>query len=169
MAASKKAQSKHHGQWTVVAREGHINLKTNRIGIFTIDATAPIVGGEADWQAGQATLTLEVGINEVTTGNRLLDPEVHALVNSGSDGVLTFAGTGHVTDSEVRFEGRAWAGNVEVPLVLTGAPQDLGGEERDVTIDGTATFEDIHLPLPGFSNVKQIDVHIQGLLKLMRA
>ena len=89
MAASKKAQSKHHGQWTVVAREGHINLKTNRIGIFTIDATAPIVGGEADWQAGQATLTLEVGINEVKTGNRLLDPEVHALVNSGSDGVLT--------------------------------------------------------------------------------
>ena len=51
-------RSKHGGQWTVVAREGHINLKTNRIGIFTIDATAPIVGGEADWAAGRAQLKI---------------------------------------------------------------------------------------------------------------
>ena len=163
------ARSKHGGQWTVVAREGHINLKTNRIGIFTIDATAPIVGGEADWAAGRARLKFEVGINEVKTGNRLLDPEVHALVNSGSDGVLTFDGVGHVTDDELRFEGRAWAGNVEVPLVLTGEPVDDDGDSREVKLDGTATFDDVHLPLPGFGNVTSIDVKVEGLLKLMRA
>lgn len=165
------AKSKQHGQWQVVARQGHIKLRTSRIGMFTIDATAPIVGGEADWAAGKATLKLQVGISEVKTGNRLLDPEVHALVNSGSDGVLTFDGEGHVSDREVRFEGRAWAGSVEVPLVLTGEPQD-GGEDdefRDVKIDGTATFEDIHVPLPGFGHVKSIDVEIEGLLRLMKA
>ncbi len=166
MAASKK-----QSQWQVVAREGHITIKTSRIGMFTIDASAPIVGGEADWTSGKVTLKFQVGINEVKTGNRLLDPEVHALVNSGSDGVLTFDGEGHVSDREVRFEGRAWAGNIEVPLVLIGEPQDDGGdgELRDVKIDGTATFEDVHLPLPGMGHVKSIDVEIEGLLKLMKA
>ena len=165
------AVSKKQSQWQVVAREGHITIKTSRIGMFTIDASAPIVGGEADWTSGKVTLKFQVGINEVKTGNRLLDPEVHALVNSGSDGVLTFDGEGHMSDREVRFEGRAWAGNIEVPLVLIGEPQDDGGDGqlRDVKIDGTATFEDVHLPLPGMGHVKSIDVEIEGLLKLMKA
>ena len=87
------------------------------------------------------------------TGNRLLDPEVHALVNSGSDGVLTFDGVSHVTDDEVRFEEPSVGGQRGVPLVLTGEPVDDGGDSREVKLDGTATFDDVHLPLPGFGNV----------------
>lgn len=159
----------HTGEWEVVAREGNIRLRTGRIGMFKVDATAPIVGGEADWTASRAKLMFRVGISEVKTGNRLLDPEVHALVGRGSDGVLTFEGTGSVNDDEVRFDGRAWAGDVEVPLTLVGQPEGDEGHARDVKIAGTATFDDIHIPLPGFSSIRSVDVEIDGLLKLIRA
>ncbi len=161
--------SKHHGTWAVQAREGIIKLKTNRIGLIKVNASAPIVGGEADWTAQQASLLLLVGISEVTTGNMLLDPEVHALVNRGSDGVLSFKGKGTVTDDHVEFAGHAWAGNVKVPLTLTGTSTGELEHERDVTIGGTATFKDIHLPIPGFTHVNSIDVHFEGLVKLTRS
>jgi hypothetical protein len=160
--------SKHHGKWAVEAREGNIRLKTNRIGLIKIDAHAPIVGGEADWTATNANLLLLVGISEVTTGNMLLDPEVRALVNRGSDGVLRFEGEGTVSDDYVEFAGRAWAGNVEVPLTLTGTSEGEEHNERDVTIGGTATFHDIHLPIPGFTHVNSVDIHFEGLVKLTR-
>jgi len=43
-----------------------------------------------------------------------------------------------------------------------------GTVERDVTIGGTATFKDIHLPIPGFTHVNSIDIHFEGLVKLTR-
>ncbi len=159
--------NKHRGQWHVQARKGSIRMKTSRIGLFTITASAPIVGGTADWSSADAVLTFQVGINEVTTGNPLLDPEVHALVAKGSDGVLTFTGTGTVNGDDIAFAGIAKAGNVEVSLQLTGL---VAGEnaDRDVSISGTATFSDIQLPLPGLSNVNHIDVYIVGELKLRK-
>jgi hypothetical protein len=160
--------SRHHGKWAVQAREGNIRLKTNRIGLIKVDATAPIVGGEADWTSTQARLLLLVGISEVTTGNKLLDPEVHALINRGSDGVLSFDGEGTVTDDAVEFVGRAWAGNVEVPLTLSGTSDGEHDDERDVTLGGTATFHDIHLPIPGLTHVNSVDIHFEGLVKLIR-
>lgn len=161
-------KSRHHGKWAVEAREGNLQLKTNRIGLIRINASAPIVGGEADWTSSQASLLLLVGISEITTGNMLLDPEVRALVNRGSDGVLSFEGKGTVTDDYVEFAGRAWAGNVEVPLTLSGTSNGELDHERNVTIGGTATFKDIHLPLPGFTHVNSVDIHFEGLVKLTR-
>ena len=95
------------------------------------------------------------------TGNRLPGSGGSCPRQQWLDGVLTFDGVSHVTDDEVRFEGRAWAGNVEVPLVLTGEPVDDDGDSREVKLDGTATFDDVHLPLPGFGNVTSIDVKVE--------
>lgn len=161
-------ESRHRGQWQVEPRMGSIQLKTDRIGIFTIDAHAPILGGTADWAAKSATLIFEVAIGEVKTGNALLDPEVHALVHKGSDGVLTFTGKGAVTGDAIRFKGTAKAGDVEVPLTITGEASGDESTSRDITISGTATFEDIHIPIPGFTHLRQIEVHITGDLKLTR-
>lgn len=160
--------SQHHGRWRVEPRVGSIRMKTDRIGMFTIDAHAPILGGTADWAAKNATLTFEVAISEVKTGNLLLDPEVHALVHKGSDGVLTFAGKGAVTGDAIRFEGTARAGDVEVPLTITGEAAENDATGRDVTISGTATFDDIHIPIPGFTHLQQISIYITGDLRLTR-
>lgn len=162
------AEHSHAGRWQVEANEGRLNLKTGRIGILRFNATAPIVGGEADWSKPTAELTVEIGIDQVDTGNRLMDSQVRNLVSGGSDGVLTFKGEGHVSDDEVSFEGRAWSGDVEVPMSLSGQPVDVSDEERDLNVSGTATFTDVHIPLPGLSHINKIDISVEGVIRLKR-
>lgn len=160
--------SRHHGQWQISATEGHIELVTSKIGLFSVKAHAPIIGGEADWQPDDADLKLLIGIDQAKTGNPLLDPQLRSFIKRTSDGILTFEGSGHVHDDEVNFSGEAWAGTIRVPMSLTG---DSAGEldhERDVQIKGSATFTDVSIPLPGFSKVREIDIHITGFLKLTR-
>lgn len=158
----------HAGEWSVLSREGNIHLRTGRIGFFKMNASAPIVGGEADWSKQDASLTVLIGINEVNTGNRLMDSQVRNLVAGGSDGVLTFHGEGNVGDDAVDFEGSAWAGDVKVPMSLVGEPTDVGGDERDLSITGQAVFSDIKIPIPGLSHIDKIEVTVEGLLKLSR-
>lgn len=159
----------HHGQWEVQPGEGLMHLQTKRIGIFKINAKAPIVGGFADWTKQTAELQVQIGINEVKTGYSILDPQVRKLVNSGSDGILVFDGTGVVTDSSIDFEGTAKAGDVEVPLTLTGDPgADEADGSRKVSIQGTAIFDDISLPIPGFSHLNSIEIHIDGVVELKK-
>lgn len=147
-----------------------MRIKTSRIGFFSVNATAPIVGGEAQWSTSDVELTFSVGIDEVRTGNALLDPEVHALVAKGSDGNLTFVGSGKADGQDYKFVGTATAGNIEVPLELLASPQpaDDDSHTRDVSVSGTAVFKDIHIPLPGMKDLKHVDVHIEGVLRLTR-
>ncbi len=157
--------------WQVLAREGHINLKTSRIGLIgAIDATAPIVGGEAHWHSEKVSLILKLAISEVKAGNPLLDAAARRLVGKGSDGVLTFEGDGTACDGAVTLEGHAWAGDVDVPMVVTcDPPVSVDSERRDLQITGSATFDDVRIPLPGFGSVKSIDIHVAGILQLGRS
>lgn len=162
--------SKEGEGWQVLAREGHINLKTSRIGLIgSIDATAPIVGGEATWQTERVSLTLKLAISEVKAGNPLLDAAARKLVSGGSDGVLTFEGDGQASSDSVTLEGEAWAGDVRVPMVVTcEQPKEIDQARRDLQIEGSATFDDVRIPLPGFGSVKSIDIKVAGILQLGR-
>jgi hypothetical protein len=152
------------GNWQL-ASESTISLKTSRIGLFAIHAHAPVVDGTAKIEDGEVMLEFIVAINKVSTGNPLLDPEVHALVNSGSDGRLTFSGTGAKL---TEVTGHATAGNVKVPLELA-ASSEAGDDDLQLQVKGRTSFTDLHLPLPGMGHIRQIDVDIEGLLTLMRA
>lgn len=152
------------GSWRL-ASQSTISLKTSRIGLFGIHAHAPVVDGTARIADGEVMLEFIVAIDQVSTGNPVLDPEVHALVHSGSDGRLTFSGTGA---SLAEVTGHAVAGNVKVPLELaaTGSPDS---DDLQLQVSGKTSFTDIHLPLPGMGHIHQIDIDIEGLLTLMRA
>lgn len=160
--------SRHHGQWQVSGSEGHIELETSRIGLFTVKAHAPILGGDADWEANSADLLLKIAIDQAKTGNPLLDPQLRSFIRRTSDGILTFEGSGHVSDDEVKFDGEAWAGTVRVPMTIAGTSHGELDHERDVKILGNATFTDVKIPLPGFSKVNEIDITVTGFLKLTR-
>ncbi|MDQ1246497.1 MAG: hypothetical protein QG597_865 [Actinomycetota bacterium] len=151
------------GSWQV-GSDSQITLKTSRIGLFAIHAHAPVTDGVATIADGSVTLEFSVAIDQVTTGNPLLDPEVHALVHSGSDGRLVFRGEG---GSLAELTGEATAGNISVPLELCASPTP-GSGSMDVKLNGKTEFRDIHLPLPGMGHIKQVDVDIDGLLTLMR-
>ncbi len=169
MLSAMTATASLYGKWNVLPDLGRIHMKTSRVGLISVNAHAPIIGGFADWLAHKADLAIDIGIGNISTGNALLDPEVRSLINKGSDGVLRFVGAGHATNDELRFEGHATAGNIVVPIVLLGRPGGLSEHDvLDIVLSGTATFEDIKLPLPGFGHVKKIDVHIAGDIKLVR-
>jgi hypothetical protein len=150
------------GEW-VLGEESTISLKTSRVGLLSIHAKAPVVDGQVRIADGQVEMTFVVAIDQVNTGNPLLDPEVHALVRSGSDGKLTFSGAGSALQE---LNGRASAGNITVPLELSATPGDA--HQEGWHISGQTSFQDIRLPLPGLGHIKHIDVDITGLLSLVQ-
>lgn len=130
-----------------------MHIKTSRIGLLTIHATAPIIDGH--WS--DRDLTFTVRIDEVNTGNPLLDPELHALIHEVTRGILTFNGQ---RDGDV-YSGAATAGQITVPLDLSATV-----DESQVALAGTSTFQDVHVPLPGMGHIKHLAVDIDGSLYL---
>lgn len=158
------------GIWTV-AEASTISLRTSRIGLVGLHAHAPVVDGTARIGDGDVSLEFIVAIDRVSTGNPLLDPEVHALVHSGSDGRLVFSGSGA---NLAAVSGHARAGNITVPLELDATPDTQGEQPQEKTpmqlsVKGTAEFRDIHVPLPGMGHIRHVEIDITGLITLMRA
>lgn len=137
----------------ILGDESSMHIRTNRIGLLTIHATAPVVDGTVS----DSDLRFSVRIDHVDTGNPLLDPELHALIHQLTSGVLTFTGqrAGDV------FSGRAQAGEIVVPLDLSAAT-DAGA----LKVAGNSTFQDIHVPLPGLGHIRHLEVDIDGHLHL---
>ena len=134
--------------------DGGMNIRTNRIGLLTIHASAPVVSG----QISDSHLDFTVRIDQVATGNPLLDPELHALIHQLTSGVLSFSGTRRGDT----FSGHASAGNIEVPLDL------VRGETPDgaLIVTGKSQFTDVHVPLPGLGHIRHLEVEIDGSLRL---
>lgn len=141
-----------------------IRLKTSRIGLMSFHAHAPVTDGLVRIADGDVELEFAVAIDQVATGNPLLDPEVHALVKSQSDGQLRFKGSGSALNS---LTGTASAGTITVPLELTAQRKSGSAGADDLALTGRTSFTDIHVPIPGIGHIKHIDIDIEGLLTLM--
>ncbi|MCU0297420.1 MAG: hypothetical protein MUF33_02730 [Candidatus Nanopelagicales bacterium] len=92
---------------------GIMHIRTNRLGLVSIQASAPVVDGRI-WDAG---LEFTVRIDRVSTGNPLLDPELHALIHQLTSGTLTFSGT---RDGDTFVTGASRFSDVHVPLPALG-------------------------------------------------
>ena len=129
-----------------------MHVRTNRIGLLTIHASAPVVDGEVS----DSDLHFTVRIDQVDTGNPLLDPELHALIHQLTSGELTFTGR---RDGQV-YTGHAQAGDIVVPLSLSAVG------DTALEIAGSSQFSDVHLPLPGLGRIRHLAVDIDGRLHL---
>lgn len=139
-------------QRKVVSDGSEMHVRTNRLGLLTIHATAPVVDGAVS----DTTLTFTVRIDQVATGNPLLDPELHALIREITRGTLTFSGE----HNEGVYEGHATAGSITVPLSLSTSGSNGGPLE----VSGTSQFSDVHVPLPGLGHIKHLVIDIDGRL-----
>jgi hypothetical protein len=138
----------------VLSDGSQMNIRTNRIGLLTIHATAPVVGGTVS----ETMLEFTVRIDRVATGNPALDPELHALIRELTSGTLRFEGQ----RAGGGFDGRATAGNITVPLSLNATPSESG----PLLVEGTSSFADVHVPLPGLGHIKHLRVDIDGHIHL---
>ena len=137
----------------VIPDGSSMHVRTSRIGLLAIEATAPVVAGS--WSPSDLSFT--VRIDAVNTGNPLLDPELHALVHRVTSGQLDYTGRGDGPG----FSGEATAGDIRVPLDLQTTDSDQG-----LQIAGTTTFQNLRLPLPGMGHVRHLEVHITGHIVL---
>lgn len=85
-------------QRKVVSDGSQMNVRTNRLGLLSIHATAPVIDGEVS----ESALNFTVRIDQVVTGNPLLDPELHALIREITRGILTYPDSVTATRSTVR-------------------------------------------------------------------
>lgn len=127
-----------------------MNVRTNRLGLLSIHATAPVIDGEVS----ETSLRFTVRIDQVVTGNPLLDPELHALIREITQGILSFDGE---LDGAA-YAGHASAGRIVVPLTLRA--RGTGPLE----VSGSSQFSDVHIPLPGLGHIKHLVVDIDGHL-----
>ncbi len=138
----------------VVGAGSQMQIRTNRIGLLTIHATAPVIDG----MLSETTLEFTVRIDEVITGNPLMDPELHTLIHRITRGTLTFSG-----DRRGKaFSGEAQAGDITVPLTLTAS----GSGDGPLLVKGSSQFSEVHVPLPGLGHIRHLEVDIDGYLHL---
>jgi hypothetical protein len=137
----------------IVSDHSVMKVSTSRIGLLSIHATAPVVDGTVS----DDHLSFTVRIDEVNTGNPLLDPELHALIHQITSGTLTYSGS----RTSGGFAGQAQAGEITVPLHLSTSSADGG-----LDVAGTSQFRDVHVPLPGMGHIRHLEVDIDGRLHL---
>lgn len=146
---------------------GHVRLRSGKIGLMSIDASAPVSGGELVIDGDQATFTLRLDLGQMRTGNFLLQAAARSLISSNDVHVLTYEGSGPAGATGWKVSGTAVAGPIEVPLDLTITGIGPGGSPMaEIDITGSANVGTVHLPLPGMGTVDDFGFDVEARLAM---
>lgn len=146
---------------------GHVRLRSGKIGLMSLDASAPVSGGELVINGDQATFTLRLDLGQMRTGNFLLQAAARSLISSNDVHVLTYEGAGPAVGTGWRVSGTAVAGPVEVPLDLTiAAIGPEGNPMAEIDITGSANVGTVHVPLPGMGTVDDFGFDVEARLAM---
>ena len=155
------------GTWAVHTVDGaEVRLRSGRIGLVSVDVKAPVTGGELTVSGGRVRLTLRLALDQLKTGNFLLQAAARTLVTRHGAHVLTYDGAGadggswHVT-------GHAASGDVDIELALTVTPCGAADDRMDeIELVGSANLGTVHLPLPGLGTVDDFSFDVDARLAL---
>lgn len=157
-------------RWVVDTVDGgHVRLRSGKIGLVSIDATAPVSGGELVLDGDAARFTLRLDLSQMRTGNFLMQAAARSLVSSNNVHSLDYTGEGSVTASGWQVSGTAVGGTIEVPLELAITaigPSDDPMAEIDIV--GSASVGRVHIPLPGLGTVDDFGFDIDARLAMQR-
>jgi hypothetical protein len=156
------------GSWTVHTVDGaEVRLRSGRIGLMSIDVSAPVTGGELVSTDEGVRFTLRMDLGRLKTGNFLLQAAARSLVSRHDAGVLTYDGRGTAGDGGWQVTGHATAGDVDLVLDLTitaiGAAADAMSE---IELVGSADVGTVHLPLPGLGTVDDFSFDVDARLAM---
>ena len=158
------------GSWSVHTLDGaEVRLRSGKVGLFSVDVTAPVTGGELRWHEGIARLTLRMDLAELRTGNFLLQAAARSLVTRHDAGLLSFDGHGPSTETGWALSGHATAGDVD--LVLDLAVTAVGGQDQpmsEIELVGGANVGTVNIPLPGIGRIDDFSFDVDARLSLVR-
>lgn len=148
---------------------GHVRLRSGKIGLVSIDATAPVSGGELVLKGDDARFSLRLDLSQMRTGNFLMQAAARSLVSSNNVHSLDYTGQGSATASGWQVSGAAVGGTIEVPLDLAiTAIGPSGDAMAEIDIVGSASVGRVHIPLPGLGTVDDFGFDIDARLAMQR-
>ena len=153
------------GSWSIPAIDGaEVRLRSGRIGLVTVDATAPISAGRLTVGTEAAALELSIALGRMRTGNLILQTAARSLISAHRVQDLVYSGTGPVAAMTV--QGTATAGDIalEIALRITaiGPSHDPMGE---IELTGSANVGTVHIPLPGMGTVEDFSFDVDARLR----
>lgn len=157
-----------HGRWLVDTVDGgHVRLRSGRIGLVSIDASAPVSGGELVLSGDDARFTLRLDLGRLRTGNFLMQAAARSLVSSHRVVLLVYEGVGSAAGGGWLVSGTAVGGTIEVPLALTITA--IGPEAdpmAEIDIAGSASVGTVNIPLPGIGRVEDFGFDVEARLAM---
>lgn len=156
------------GVWVVETIDGAaVRLRSGKVGLVNIDVTAPVSGGELRITADAVHLTLRLALDELRTGNFLVQGAARSIVSRNDAHVLSYAGEGMAKALPWHVVGHAKAGSVDVELGLDVTPCGPSTDPMvEIELKGSASMGTVHLPLPGLGTVDDFAFDVDGRFAL---
>jgi len=158
------------GRWTVQAVDGaDVRLRSGRIGLMSVDVTAPVTAGELSVDGDQARFTLTLALDRLRT-NFVMQSAARSLIKRSDAHALVYDGTGAAGSGPWNVTGAAVAGDITVELALTVTPVGPADDPMaEIELVGSADIGTVHLPLPGLGTVDNFAFDVDARLTLAAA
>ncbi|MDI1290011.1 MAG: hypothetical protein PSX37_08720, partial [bacterium] len=154
------------GTWTVRAVDGaDVRLRSGRIGLMSVDVSAPVTAGDLQVDGEQVRLRLTLALDKLRT-NFVMQGAARSLIKRNNAHALTYSGNGR-SGQPWQVNGAAVAGDVTVALSLTVTPVGPANDPMsEIELVGSAELGTIHLPLPGLGTVDNFAFDVDARLAL---
>ncbi|MSO28108.1 MAG: hypothetical protein EXQ60_08670 [Candidatus Nanopelagicales bacterium] len=155
------------GRWEINAVDGaDVRLRSGRVGLMSVEVSAPIASGLLHISAHEITLTLNLALDQLKTGNFLLQSAARSIVTRNKAHTLVYSGKGPLGETW-SVSGVAQAGSIEVELDLTITPVASGASSMgEIEIVGSANMGTVHLPIPGMGTIDDFSFDVDAKLAL---
>lgn len=155
------------GRWRVGNPEAVVRLRSNRVGLMNLEATAPIRRGQVDVTETEVTVDLVLALDQLRT-SFLIERAARSLVAQHKAHDLSFMGTGAGGPSPWRVQGDAVCVDVVIDLAVTVTPIGPAHDPMSrVDLLGHAALGRVELPLPGMGALDDLHVTLDSALDLV--
>lgn len=144
----------------IVLPGSQVRLTSARIGLMSMEATAPVSRGSLTCHNETVALDLEISLDQLAS-NLLLQSAARALVKKHNATRLTFHAVGPSDTHPWNVTGTAVAGDVEIPLTLS---LSRTGDAAHAT--GSANLGTVDLPLPGVGRLEDFSFNVEATIAL---
>jgi hypothetical protein len=111
-------------------------------------------------------LTLNLALDQLKTGNFLLQSAARSIVTRNKAHELVYSGSGPIGQTW-SVAGIAQSGSIEVDLALTLTPiASATSPMGEIEIVGSANMGTVHLPIPGMGTVEDFSFEVDAKLAL---
>ena len=155
------------GRWEIRAVDGaEVRLRSGQLGLMNLDVVAPVSSGLLHVTKHEITLTLLLALDQLKTGNFLLQSAARSIVSRYQAHTLVYSGTGPAGETW-SVAGAAQAGTIEVDLDLTITPvASPTAPIGEIEITGSASMGTVHLPIPGLGTIDNFSFDVDAKLAL---